>query len=107
MPPNEPMVDDRPRKPILLGGWGEERAERTDLDESLRKREPAPGEARFSEVAANATCEADGSGGVCVPLSPSVYRRAVKGGLPVGDPGEPVLIPPVDARGVAGAVSGN
>jgi hypothetical protein len=24
------------RSPIRLGGWGEERAERTDLDESLR-----------------------------------------------------------------------
>ena len=71
-PPNEPIVEERPRNPIRLGGCGEDRAERTDLDESLRKREPAPGEARFNEVAAKATCEADGNGGVCVPLSPSV-----------------------------------
>ena len=107
MPPSEPMVEERPRRPARLGGWGEERAERTDVDELLRKREPVPGEARFKELAAKATCEAEGKGGVCVPLSPSVYRRAVRGGLPVGEPGELVLMAPVEARGVAGAVSGN
>lgn len=107
LPPKEPIVDERPRSPSRLGGCGEERADRTDREESLRKRDPAPGEARFNDVAARATCEEEGSGGVCVPLSPPVYRRAVNGGLPVGEPGEPVLMPPVDARGVAGAVSGN
>lgn len=53
---------------------GEERAERTDLGmdlvESFRKSDPEPGEARFRAVAARATCEAEGIGGVCVPDSP-------------------------------------
>lgn len=107
LPPSEPIVEDRPRNPMRLGGCGEERAERADLEESLRYSEPRPGEPKFSEFAARATCDAEGSGGVCVPFSPSVNRRAVRGGLPVGEPGEPVLMPPVEARGVAGAVSGN
>ena len=36
MPPSEPIVDERPRSPMRLGGCGDERAEQADLDESLR-----------------------------------------------------------------------
>jgi hypothetical protein len=76
--------------------------------ESFRNREPEPGEARFREFAARATCDAEGTGGVWAPDLPCSRRRAVNGGLLVGEwCGEPELRPPVEARGVAGAVSGN
>jgi hypothetical protein len=70
--PREPMVDERPRMPRRMGPlvFGEERAERIDLVESLRNKEPAPGEAKFREVAARATCDAEGTGGVWVPDPP-------------------------------------
>jgi hypothetical protein len=108
--PNEPIVDERPLSPKC--GWPllfpVERAERVDLYESLRKRVPEPGEAKFKAPAARATCDAVGTGGVCVPGSPLSTRRAVNGGLPVGECWvEAELLPPVEARGVAGAVSGN
>ena len=54
-PPNEPMVADRPLRPRRMGVvLGEDRDERTDLVESLR-RSPEPGEARFREAAASAS----------------------------------------------------
>lgn len=103
-------MDERPRMPRRMGppACGEEREEWIDLVESFRNKEPAPGEARFREVAARATCDAEGTGGVCAPDPPCFRRRAVRGGLPVGEwCGEPELRPPVETRGVAGAVSGN
>jgi len=86
-PPIDPMVDERPLSPMraepLL--FGEVRADRVDLYESLRKRVPGPDEAKFKAPAARATCDAEGTGGVCAPDSPWVKRRAVKGGLSVGE----------------------
>jgi hypothetical protein len=66
------MVDERPRKPSRMGplAFGEERAERMDFVESFRNKEPDPGEAKFKELAARATCDAEGSGGVCAPDPP-------------------------------------
>lgn len=113
-PPSEPMVEDRPRKPRRIGApaLGEERDERTDFVESFRSKVPDTGEARFIEAALRATCEGEGIGGVFVPSWGPCRRpllMAVRGGL--SPPGEwwaePLLMPLVDARGVAGAVSGN
>lgn len=80
-------MEERPRRPKRLAPLVlvVETAERIDLVESLRNRKPEPGEARFIEVAARATCDAEGMGGVWVPGSPWFRRRAVKGGLPVGE----------------------
>jgi hypothetical protein len=106
----EPMVDERPRMPRRMGPplCGDERAEVMDFCESFRNKEPAPGEARFTAAAARATCDEEGTGGVCAPDPSWWRRRAVSGGLPVGEwCGEPELRPPVETRGVAGAVSGN
>ena len=65
-PPIEPMVDERPLSPTR--GWplgfGDDRADRVDRYESLRKREPEPGEGRFKAPAARATCDEEGTGGV-------------------------------------------
>lgn len=68
-PPREPIVDERPRAPSRNGPLtcGEERAEWIDFVESLRNKEPAPGEARFRVFAARA---AEGIGGVSAPDSP-------------------------------------
>lgn len=84
---NEPIVDERPRSPKRAAPllFPEEWAERDDLYESLRRRVPEPGEAKFKAPAARATCDARGIGGVCAPESPWSTRRAVSGGLPGGD----------------------
>jgi hypothetical protein len=53
--PNEPIVADRPLRARRIGVvFGEDRDERTDLVESLRRR-PVLAEARFSDAAARAT----------------------------------------------------
>jgi hypothetical protein len=111
-PPKEPIVDERPRKPRRMGAaFGDERAECTDFVESLRNKDPAPGEAKFIEAAVRATCEGEGIGDVLPPFSTSrrnALLMAVSGGLSPGEWwAELLLIPLVDARGVAGAVSGN
>lgn len=108
------MVDERPRRPRRMGApaFGDERAEWMDLVESFRSKGAEAGEARFIEAAVRATCEGEGIGGVLSPFSGSRWRvllMAVKGGLsPPGEYcAEPLLTLLVDARGVAGAVSGN
>lgn len=85
---NEPMVEERPRSPrrawpLLL--FPDEWADWVDLYESLRMRAPEPGEAKFKAPTARATCDAAWTGGVCDRASPLSKRRAVSGGLAVGE----------------------
>jgi hypothetical protein len=63
------MVEDLPLSPSRIGvAFGEEREERIDFVESLRRR-PECEEARFKEAAARATWEGEGIGGVLAPFS--------------------------------------
>lgn len=74
--------------------------ERTDRVESFRSN-PEAGDARFIDAAARTTWEDEGTEDIFCPFS---------GSAPVGEGlspfGEPVLIPPVETRGVVGAVFG-
>lgn len=67
--PKEPMVEERPRRPRRAEGFMfcVECDERTDLIESLRYNEEGRGEARWTEVAAEATCEPEASCDGSVP----------------------------------------
>lgn len=108
-PPSEPIVEARPRRPSRFGltAFGEERADSMDLVESFRMSTPAADEDKFMLEAVRATCDGEGMGDGLDALSG--WWMAVSGGDSA--PGECwielVLIALVEARGVAGAVSGN
>lgn len=72
MPPREPMVDERPRRPNRFGRvLGEDCADWMDLWESLRKSGPGCDEDRFMLAAVKATCDGEGMGDVLDAFSRS------------------------------------